>query len=347
MSLVPGASGLSPMTPEVAPVAAPTLAEIQRARTGLGAAIRETPAWHWRGHRVDALAPAGATLWQKLELFQHTGTFKVRGALLVMRELTAEQKARGVTAVSGGNHAMAVAWGARTLGTHAKVVMPKTANPARIEACRALGAELVLACDIAAAFTTVARLQEQEGRTMVHPFEGPRTALGSATLGLEFLRQVGQLDSLFVAIGGGGLAAGVACAVKQLQPRCRVYGVEPFGADTMWRSFAAGSPQRIDQVTTIADSLGSPMALPYSFALCRRFVDELVRIDDDAICRAMALLFADGKLAVEPAGAATTAAILGMKDRLAGQRIGSIVCGANVDPDTFAKCLQRGRAGIV
>jgi threonine dehydratase len=320
---------------------------IQRARQELAGLVRETPAWIWHGHRVDALAPTGATVWLKLELLQHTGSFKPRGCLLTMRSLSPEQLGRGVVAVSAGNHGMAVAYAARTLGTHGKVVMPATANPARIEACRALGAEVVLVPDIAAAFQLADELQTTEGRSFVHPFEGERTALGTATLGLEFLRQTGQLDALFVAIGGGGLAAGVACAVKQLQPRCRVFGVEPAGADTMHRSFAAGSPQRIERIATIADSLGSPTALPYSYGLCRRYVDELVKVDDDELCRAMALLFADGKLAVEPAGAATTAAMLQLRERLAGQRIGLVLCGANVDPDTFAACLQRGRHGIV
>lgn len=325
---------------------APTIERIQRAWQDFAGAIRETPAWQWTGHRVGRLGPAGATLWLKLELFQHTGTFKPRGCLCVMRELSPEQLARGVVAVSAGNHGMAVAFAAAKLGTHGTVVMPKTANAARVEACRALGADVVLVDDIATAFARAEAMQH-DGLTFVHPFEGPRTALGNATLGLEFLRQVGNLDAVFVAIGGGGLAAGVAAAVKQLQPRCRVLGVEPEGADSMARSFAAGSPQRIDRVATIADSLGAPTAMPYSFALCRRFVDELVRVSDDEICRAMALLFADAKLAVEPAGAATTAALLQRRADWAGKRVGLVVCGANVDPDTFAQCLQRGRAGIV
>ncbi|MBM4062336.1 MAG: pyridoxal-phosphate dependent enzyme [Planctomycetes bacterium] len=325
----------------------PSVQAIQRARRELLGLVRETPAWHWRGHRVDALGPAGATIWLKLELFQHTGTFKLRCALLVMQALDPGQRARGVVAVSAGNHGMAVAHAAQALGCRAVVVMPATADPARIAACRALGAKVELVPDIAAAFAAAAELERSGGRFLVHPFEGERQALGSATLGLEFLRQVGQLDALFVAIGGGGLAAGVACAVKQLQPRCRVFGVEPAGADTMHRSFAAGSPQRIDAVATIADSLGAPAAMPYSFGMCRRFVDELVKVDDDELCRAMALLFADGKLAVEPAGAATTAALLQQRERFAGQRVGLVVCGSNVDPETFARCLARGRAGVV
>jgi threonine dehydratase len=337
------ATALTPVDPASAEF--PTPAAIQQARTRLGKLIRETPSWQWLGHRIDARKPAGSTLWLKLELLQHAGSFKVRGALLAMLRLDAEQLGRGVTAVSGGNHAMAVAHAAKAIGTHAKVVMPATADPARIEACRALGAEVVLEADIATAFATVQRIEADERRAFLHPFEGEAMALGSGTLAMELLRQTGQLDVLFVAIGGGGLAGGVACAVKQLQPRCRVVGVEPQGADSMHRSFAAGSPQRIERVATIADSLGAPMAMPYSFALCRRFVDELVLVDDDAMCRAMWLLFADAKLAVEPAGAASVAAMLQLGDRFAGKRIGMILCGANVDHRTFARCLERGAIG--
>lgn len=334
------------MGSEAPSVAVPTVEQIQRAWQGYAGAIRETPSWQWQGHRVERLGPEGATLWLKLELLQHTGSFKPRGSLCVMRDLTADQLARGVVAVSAGNHGMAVAYAAAKLGTRSTVVMPRTASPTRIDACRALGAGVELVDDIATAFARAEAMQ-QDGLVFVHPFEGPRTALGNATLGLEFLRQVGNLHAVFVAIGGGGLAAGVAAAVKQLQPRCRVIGVEPEGADTMARSFAAGSPQRIDKVATIADSLGAPCAMPYSYALCRRFVDEVVRVTDDELCRAMALLFADAKLAVEPAGAATTAALLQRRADWAGKRVGLIVCGANTDPDTFARCLQRGRDGVV
>lgn len=325
----------------------PSIEVIQRARHEFGGAIRETPSWQWLGHRVAKLAPADATLWLKLELFQHTGSFKPRGAVLTLRSLSAEQLARGCVAVSAGNHGMAVAYAARQVGTKVLVAMPASANPARVQACRDLGAEVELLPDIASAFGRAEALQAEQGLTFLHPFEGERTVLGTATLGLEFLRQVGQLDAVFVAIGGGGLAAGVACAVKQLQPRCKVIGVEPTGADSMHQSFVAGSPQRIAAVRTIADSLGAPMAMPYTYGLCRRYLDELVLVDDAAICRGMALLFADGKLAVEPAGAAVVAALLQQREQWTGKRVGLIVCGANVDPETFAACLQRGRDGIV
>jgi len=325
---------------------APDVAAIQRAHRQLQPWIRETPVWQLDGHRLRALVPATAKVTMKLELFQPTGSFKPRGALCVMQELPPEALARGVCAVSAGNHAMAVAYAAKALGTTAKVAMPQTADPLRMQACRELGGEVVVCADIATAFATAEQMARDEERTFVHPFEGPRTALGTASLGYEFLRQTGQLDAIFVPVGGGGLCAGVACAVKQLQPRCKVYGVEPAGADSMHRSFAAGSPQKIERVATIADSLGAPYAMPYSFALCQRYVDELVRVDDDELRRAMALLFAEAKLAVEPGGAAATAAMLQRAPTLEGKRIGIIVCGANVSPDVFADCLQRGRQGI-
>ncbi|MEC8252587.1 MAG: threonine/serine dehydratase [Planctomycetota bacterium] len=322
--------------------APPTLDQIQAARRTLLGKVRETPAWTWEGRHLDAVTPEGATIINKLELFQHAGSFKARGVMLRMLDLDDEARARGVTAVSAGNHAMAVSYVARALGSHAKVVMPSNANPARVAACRKMGAEIEQHDDIGRAFERVEEIERTEGRTFVHPFEGEHMALGSGTLGFEFLRQVGQLDALVVPIGGGGLAAGVANAVKQLQPRCRVYGVEPTGADSMHRSFAAEAPQHIGKVTTIADSLGAPMAMPYSFSLCRRFVDELVMVDDDELCRALWLLFADAKLAVEPAGAATTAAMLKLGDALEGKRVGLIVCGANIDAASFADYVQRG-----
>ncbi len=325
----------------------PTLPQIQQARQQLGEAVRTTPLWEWQGERIRARGPADATLLLKLEIFQHTGSFKARGALCVMRSLDEAQRRRGVTAVSAGNHAIAVGWAARIVGTTAKVAMPATANPARVAACRALGTEVVLLPDVHQAFAEAERLQRDEGRYFVHPFEGPLTALGTATLGLELCQQASTLDAVIVPIGGGGLCAGVAAAVKQALPSCRVYGVEPDGADSMHRSFAQGSPQRIDKVTTIADSLGAPYALPYSFALCRRHVDALAKVTDQQLCEAMAWLFAEAKLAVEPAGAAATAAVLGpLREELRGKRTGLIVCGANLDPETHARCLRQGWPAI-
>jgi threonine dehydratase len=322
----------------------PSLDAIRATRQRLGELVETTPVRRWRGFALERLLGEETEVVLKEELFQRTGSFKPRGALAVMLELPKAALARGVTAVSAGNHAMAVAYAARVTGTTAKVVMPRTANPFRVQGCRDLGAQVELVDDVHAAFARVKEIEETEGRSFVHPFEGPKTALGTGTLGLELVEQVPDLDAVIVPIGGGGLCAGVAAAVKLARPACQVFGVEPEGADTMHRSFAAGSPQAIDAVTTIADSLGAPHAAPYSFGLCRRYVDELVGVDDDALRSAMLLLFVSAKLAVEPAGAAATAALVGpLRHRLRGKRVGLIVCGANIDPAGFSAHLAAAR----
>lgn len=325
--------------------ACPSLDTIRAARERLGERVRETPAWHWRGAAIDDAAGAGTRVFLKLELFQYTGTFKARGALLNAMALSDNAKQRGVTAVSAGNHAIAVAFAARAVGTTAKVVMPKAANPARVALCRSYGAEVVLTEDVFAAFAEVKRIEADEGRTFIHPFEGELTVLGTATVGYELCNQIENLDAVIVPVGGGGLIAGIACAVKQMQPRCKVFGVEPEGADSMSRSFVAGTPQKLERVDTIADSLAAPYALPYSFGVARQFVDEMVTIPDAAMQRAMALLFSDMKLAVEPAGAAATAALCGpLRERLDGRRVALVVCGTNTDLATFARLANTGQA---
>lgn len=307
--------------------------------------------WSWRSPMLAERRGSDTPVWLKLELLQRAGSFKPRGALTVMRALAPDVLARGVTAISAGNHAMAVGYAAQVLGTTAKVVMPNNANPGRIEGCRRYGAEVVLVDNVHEGFARVEQIAAEEGRTFVHPFEGPLTALGTAGVGLELIEQTRatgvELDAVIVPIGGGGLCAGVAAAVKLAAPGCRVLGVEPIGADSMHRSFAAGAPASIERVRTIADSLGAPYALPYSFELCRRFVDELVLVDDDQLREGMRLLFRDAKLAVEPAGAAATAALLGpLRERLAGARVGVIVCGSNIDEGSFARMLA-GRGAMM
>jgi threonine dehydratase len=328
------------MKPEAPLPEPPDLAAIQQARARLGDRVRTTPCWRWRGRAIEERIAPGTEVLLKLELFQYAGTFKPRGALINMLALSANEMARGVTAVSAGNHAVAVAFAANKLGCTAKVVMLSSANPRRIAMCREYGAELILADDVHSAFERVRHIEREEGRAFIHPFEGRGTILGTATLGLELCQQLPDLDAVIVPIGGGGLCAGVATAVKLMQPSCAVFGVEPRGADSMHRSFAAGSPQAIESVETIADSLGAPYALPYSFDLCSRFVDDLVLIDDDELRDAMRLLFDDLKLVAEPAAAAATAALCGpLKERLAGQRVALIVCGSNIDLATFASLL--------
>jgi threonine dehydratase len=324
----------------------PSIPAIREAAAALEGLIVATPVIPWQPPWLaDVL---GATkVFLKLELFQHAGSFKPRGALTRMLGLDPGTLKRGVTAVSAGNHAAAVAFSAARLGVTAKVVMPASANPSRVALCRTYGAEIVFVKDVHEAFPMGETIERDEGRTMIHPFEGVEVSLGTATLGLELIEQVPDLDAIIVPIGGGGLASGVAAAVKQLSPECAVFGVEPTGADSMSRSFAAGSPQAAGAITTIADSLAPPFSLPHSFSLCRQLLDDLVLVDDDALCSSLYHLFRSAKLAVEPAGAASTAALLGpLRDRLRGSRVGLIVCGANIDHASFATYLTRGAAAV-
>ncbi|CAN5232495.1 threonine/serine dehydratase [soil metagenome] len=317
--------------------------DIRAARRRLGEHIVKTPVHPWQSRRLEVNLGADTEVWLKLELLQHTGTFKPRGALCNLLAADAETLARGVTAVSAGNHAIATAYAARVLGTNAKVVMLRSANPFRVEQCRGYGAEIVFADGVHEAFDAVRRIESEEGRLFVHPFEGVQTTLGTATLGLEWCEQVPDMDALIVPIGGGGLCAGIATAAKHLNDRCEVLGVEPEGADTMHRSFAAGEPVGIDAVHTIADSLAAPHAEPFSFGLCRRHVDDLVKITDTQMRSAMRLIFEELKFAVEPACSAATAALLGpLRGRLAGKRVGVILCGSNIDLETYRRMLSAG-----
>jgi len=314
--------------------AGPDIAEVRALAERLADKIVDTPVV--RCAAIETLLGADTRVFAKLEFLQRTGTFKARGALATLFSLTEEQLVAGVTAVSAGNHAIATAFAAQAVGTTARVVMIRTANPSRIEACRSYGAEVVLADDVHSAFEIAEMIREDEGRYFVHPFEGPHVALGTGTVGLEICEQCDEFDVVIVPVGGGGLIGGIANAVKRLRPGCEVIGVEPEGADTMHRSLASGKPQGIDKVTTIADSLGSPFAMPYSFGLCQIHVDRMAMVDDPALRRTMGYLFRDMKIAVEPACAASTAALLGpLRQELAGRRVMLVMCGSNIDWATF------------
>lgn len=314
----------------------PTISEIEQTRHEIAPYIVQTPVWPWHEMLLTEHVGTDTSVNVKLELFQYTGTFKPRGALANALRLSRDQLARGLTAVSAGNHAIAVSYAAALLQSSAKVVMPKSANPVRVQKCRRYGADVVLVDDVSQAFDKVNEIERAEGRYFVHPFDGKATVSGTATVGFEWHMQAPQLDAVIVPIGGGGLCAGIATAIKQLNSRCQVYGVEPEGADTMFRSLAAGSPQTISHVRTIADSLGAPYATEYCMRLCERFVDEVVLISDNEMRRAMGLLFHSLKLAVEPAGAAATAALCGpLRSRLAGRSVGLLICGTNIDVRSF------------
>ena len=323
-------------------VTGPPINEVRKLRRRLQEWLQLTPVLRCRP--LEQRLGGSIEIHAKMEFLQQTGTFKPRGALSTILGLDPQQLKAGVTAVSAGNHAIATAFAARAVGTTAKVVMVMNASPVRIDACRQYGAEVMLADDVHAAFKLAEEIREKEGRYFVHPFEGPNVALGTGTVGLEICEQVGEFDVIVIPIGGGGLCAGISSAVKQIYPACTVIGVEPEGADSMHRSFASGQPEAIEKVTTIADSLGAPFAAPYSFELCRQNVDELVMVNDDEIKESMGMLFRDLKIAVEPACAASTAALCGpLNGRFAGKKVVLLLCGSNIDWNTFEKQSHLGK----
>lgn len=318
----------------------PDLDAIAAAALMLDDVILKTPVLPLTSARWDDVLPDCASVTLKLELFQQTGSFKARGALLGLRQLTDEQRNAGVVAASGGNHALAVSWAAQEAGVDALITMPRAVDPSRIAGCEALGATVQLYDDMAAAFAGMTAAAES-GRTLIHPFEGEYMTLGSATCGAEYYAQVPDIDVFIIPIGGGGMIGGMACAIKQLNPNAQILGVEPFGADTMHRSFAAGTPQKIEQVKTIADSLGAPFALPHSFAVALEYVDQIVRIEDRAMLEAMVLYQDILRITAEPACAASLAALIGpLRDTVKGKHVGIIACGSNISLPRYATLMK-------
>lgn len=324
------------------PMQPPDVHDIRSVAEAIAPFVTRTPTLRWVDGSFSRASGVEEPL-LKLEFLQRTGSFKVRGALANLLALDDEARSRGVVAVSAGNHAIAVAYAAATLGSHAKVVMPRTSSPARVAKAERYGAEVILVDDLRGAFEATLAIRDDEGRALVHPFEGRTTVTGQATLGLELLEQADDVDAVVVAVGGGGLVAGVGSAVRALRPGCRVIGVEPAGAPGLTRSLEAGHPLARVEVDTIADSMGAPRHEPETFAICQRVVDRMVLVDDDELRVAMAWAFEELKLALEPAGAASLAAVLGpLRGELRGQRVALIVCGSNLDLDTYLRDVRRG-----
>jgi threonine dehydratase len=320
-----------PTTLDKQPV--PTLDAIRELHTALKPYVYLTPVME-----RDGIADlTGADINFKFELLQASGSFKARGAFSNMLALDAAQRQAGVTGVSAGNHAVAVAYAAHKLGISAKVVMLSFGNKACMALVRKYGAELLIADNGPDAFALVDDMVKNEGRFFVHPFSGYRTVLGTSSLGYEWATQAPELDAVIVPIGGGGLAAGVSTAFKLMQPACAVFGVEPEGANGMAQSFKAGHALKAGPMSSIATSLMAPHTETYSFELCRRNIEALVTVSEAQMRDAMRVLFEELKLAPEPACAAATAALLGpLRERLAGKRVGVLLCGTNTDMATLS-----------
>lgn len=313
---------------------------IDAVRQQLGDNVLTTPTMRFHGARIGRIAP-DVELYIKLELFQYTGTFKARGAMNVVRNLGPEELARGITAVSAGNHAIAAAYCAAAFHTSARIFMPKAAKQVRIDKAKSYGAEVIFCDSQTEMFERAEMAQRDEGRTFVHPFEGVFTVQGTATVGLEIASQAPPLDMMILPVGGGGLCSGVASYLKQVNPEINIVGVEPEGANVMALSFENNGPVVKEEVNTIADSLAPPRSEPYTYAVCREYVDRLIQVSDAELVEGMRVLQEDMKLTVEPAAAATTAALLSRKlGDLTGQRVGVIACGANIDFEDYTSLLS-------
>jgi threonine dehydratase len=281
----------------------------------------------------------GIYLQLKCESMQRTGSFKARGALNAMMQLSHAEKARGVVTVSAGNHAQALAWAAGMVGAECIAVMPEGASRTKIEATQGYGGKVELVGGERQRAFERAQEIAAEGRVMIHPFENARVAAGQGTVALELLEQSEGLSTVVVPIGGGGLISGIAVAIKSTNPDIRVVGVEPVGAATMRQSLDAGSPQHISP-NTVADGLAAPMVGEMTLDAARRYVDDVVLVTDEEILSAMRGLLSYAKLVVEPAGAAAVAALLSGKIPLdRGARVAAVISGGNIDLDRLKSLL--------
>ncbi|MGE5690208.1 MAG: threonine ammonia-lyase [Pseudomonadota bacterium] len=301
-----------------------------------------------RVHRTPMLQSAtlnrlaGVDVHLKAELFQRTGSFKPRGVLNTLASLTEEEKARGVIAISAGNHAQALAFGASQQGIDALVVMWSTASAMKIAAARGYGATVdTEAEDIPSAFERLDLLREESGRTLVHPYDEPLVMAGQGTVGLEILEDVPDAEIVLVPVGGGGLVSGIATAVKGLDPAVRVIAVEPERSRAMHESLKAGEAVTVE-ATSIADGLNGPYAGPNCVAQCLALGVESILVTEEEIEDAFRFLYGRAKLAVEAAGAATTAALLAHRVPLEGaSTVVAVVSGGNVAPQTASAILAR------
>ena len=322
-----------------------TLADIDAAATRIRGAVARTPL-------VDVSTRAGRRLSLKCENLQVAGAFKIRGAFNFITRIPDADRARGVITYSSGNHAQAVAYAARALGAPAVVVMPETAPAVKVDGARSYGAEVIV--EGTTSLERKARAESEavrRGLSMVPPFDHPDIVAGQGTVGREILEDAPTVDAVYVPIGGGGLIAGVAAAVKHQRPTIRVIGVEPVGAAAMAASVGAGEPVTLESVGSIADGLLPVRPGDLTFAHVRRFVDDVVTVDDDAIGQAVVWLARHAKLVVEPSGAATVAALLFAGTEVAngatedapgpGTETVAVVSGGNVSLDTLASLVTQ------
>ena len=283
----------------------------------------------------------GVPVYFKCENLQKTGSFKVRGALHKVTQLTQEERARGVATISAGNHAQAVAWAATSIGVPSVVVMPEYASPTKVAASKSYGAEVILHGDAKGAFAKVLEVSKDRGLTFLHPFDDEEVITGHGSCALEITEQLTEVSSVVVPVGGGGLSSGIAAAMAALKTDISVWGVEPEGAPSMHRSLESGHPIQLDSTNTIADGLAPPMAGILNYELLATHARGVVLVSDNEIVYAMRTLLERVKLLVEPSGAAGLAALLANKIPLEPNApVVVILTGGNADLNQLSELLS-------
>jgi len=322
-----------------------SLSLITEAARAMQGVVHKTPILSAKSFGMDS----GGNVLLKPENLQRTGSFKVRGAYNRIRSLSSDEKKRGVVAASAGNHAQGVALAATMMGISSTVVMPSTVPIAKAAATEGYGAKVVLCGqNYDEAYRRAMQIASEEGQVFIHPFDDLQVIAGQGTLGLEILQDVPDVDMVVVPIGGGGLAAGVASAIKALKPQVTIVGVQAEGAQSMYRSFKEGMLVPVDTTYTIADGLAVKVPGTSTFEIIKRLVDDVVTVTDGEIARAVLSLLERAKLVVEGAGAAALAAVLHRKlnhlSHPSGQTV-VLLTGGNIDVNVLARIIDKGLLG--
>ncbi|HEY2865769.1 MAG TPA: threonine/serine dehydratase [Pyrinomonadaceae bacterium] len=313
------------------------ISDVRRAQERISSYVRRTPL-----ERSETLSRRLDTnVFVKYELFQRTGSFKARGAFNKMLSLSDDVRSRGIVAVSGGNHAQAVAYASKALGVKSVIVMPESTPRNYLDATRGYGATVDLQPTIAAAFDKVTEY-ESEGMTFIHPFDDEVVMAGQGTLGLEIVEDLSEVTDIVVSIGGGGLAGGVATAVKSVNSSVRIWGVETEGADAMYQAIEAGHPVRLDAITSIAKTLGAPAVSERTLKIAQKLLESVTVVSDAEAVEALVYIAERLKVLTEPAASCTLAAA----DRLKGSftpesKVVLIFCGGNQSVTDVCGYLSR------
>lgn len=318
----------------------PGLPEIIKAQDALRGIVKQTPL---EVSKSFSDMSGGAEVFIKLENLQKTGSFKVRGAYYKISKLSKSEKQKGVVCASAGNHAQGVAYAATKLNVKSKVFMPYFAPPLKVVATRSYGAEVELVGNsFDDAYNAAVEYSKKSGATFVHPFNDKLIISGTGTLGLELFEQYRHFDYVFVPIGGGGLISGIAIAIKNLNPKIKVIGVEADGAQSMKLSIEKGQIHSLKSTNTIADGIAIKSCGNLNFEAVKKYVDDIVIVNDSEISQTSYLLLQRAKILAEPAGVASIAAVVNKKINIKGKKVAAIISGGNINMSILEQILDKG-----